>query len=266
MIPTCEAPVEGLHSLEHRWYLFARNRTLAFDSFMLRRDAIVKVLNQGEGQANDFVNAVYKCRSPFKRCIYLGLKGHPAVTTNLGKKASKDKDLSCVPYHGDMDSLYAQRAPNFPLLNTVLADTAASIPQCRIGVQGFEQLEAKYALASFNDRLVMEAAEVDTYFSVPNHDSCIRTLRSHLVAVSDVSSVKALDNGEQVLALDDFDHLTLDDPLLDKDTDQIFFRAIQFNPSKAMRIKTASSSSWRGTTAIAVHKLLQVNVDMQEVK
>ena len=52
-----------------------------------------------------FVNAVYKCRSPFKRALYLGFKGHPAVVTVHGKRISKDKDLSSVPYHGDMESL-----------------------------------------------------------------------------------------------------------------------------------------------------------------
>ena len=62
MLPTCERPVESLHSLVHRWYLYACNRTLAYDSLKLRMPEIVAFLEEDPEHVTAFAALVYKCR------------------------------------------------------------------------------------------------------------------------------------------------------------------------------------------------------------
>ena len=116
----------------------------------------------------------------------------------------------------------------------------------------------------------MESKLSHTFFSIPYQDACIRSLRSHLVPATDVSSVKALDEGprhgqEVQRAIDDFVNVQLDDDILDKDRQHVFFKPIPFNASRVVRLSTVSSSSLKGVLPIAIHKLVAVESDMKEV-
>ena len=139
-----------------------------------------------------------------------------------------------------------------------------------MGTTHCEGVEDKYAYESFIERLKLESELSHTFFSIPYKDACIRSLRSHLVAATDASSVKALDQGprhgpEAQRALDDFQHAQLDDDILDKDRQHVFFKPIPLYASGVVRLKTVSSSSLKGVLPIAIHKLVAVESDMKEV-
>ena len=93
----------------------------------------------------------------------------------------------------------------------------------------------------------------------------IRSLRTHLVAAADACSVQALDNARSPLrALSDFEHVQMDDDVLEADRKLGFFKPVALNAQGLVRVKTYGSSSLKGTRAIAVHKLLQIDTEVQE--
>ena len=118
---TCERLVGSLHSLVHRWYLYVRNWTLAYDSLELRMPKIVDHLEADPDNMTNFITFVYKCRTASKRLKFLGIKLHPAFT----EPGCKTFMLNNVPYHGDMMSLYHMRVPSMFVRPVKLEDICA---------------------------------------------------------------------------------------------------------------------------------------------
>ena len=184
-----EQRCEGLHAKVERLSGHSHNRTVAFDSLVLRlpffrdmmRSADKGMLGGYDNATMSLADCLHTARNPRTVIARLGLSSHPSLKVTAAKGEdhhSWDRVFREVVYCSDDYTMFHQQPPEITLNYSVCGNDAGEAPVAVMQSSFFARLLRFFAAEMLHRRFTeLSGDETMPVFALPVRNGCIRSLQ-----------------------------------------------------------------------------------------